>query len=546
MAGLPSPIAIASVNMRKRNAVVHALLNSADDIHLLLIREPWFDTIGTARKDTERQGIDVLGGAVSPGWEILYPGFREGQRPKVMAYAKKQSLDDHQHTPFFTVVPRSDIASHPCLQVLDTILDSEQRRAYDFYHDTRDNSSLNALLAADISATTPTLVMGDFNTHSPSWSLPDIPRLHWAGRVEEWAATNLLSLANNPGETARRRVEHERDSVVDLAWYNRASAQRRTFSGLTIDWAGSLGSDHALLGISGRLTEPRPEHAHTAEDDLGTVTDRERREDWIRTFKALPAAQPLPHNPTAEQVETAAAARSDAVQATNEQTFRKRHPFHRRAAPWWNTACAMAVQSIREAQDAAAKRIAQTRLKGTIRTAKRNWADEYVEKAQLREVANWRRGRKFIKVPSLRSPDGMVHSHDEIAGILSRCFLADAPPRVAPSFPDDPPLRPTRPLPPADKELIGHLLSRTDNRSAPGQSGHSWTIIKRAWEADSDRIADLLLACLRAGHRPKTWKEAIVCVVPKTNWWQNSSTETWPKHSSSQLPNSVEGTHRRH
>jgi hypothetical protein len=134
MAGYPPPLTIALVNMRKRNAVTHALLNSAKDTHLLLIQEPWFDTIGTARKDTARQGIDVLGGVAAPGWEILYPGLLEGQRPRVMAYARKRSQDD-QETPPFTIVPRNDIANHPCLQILDIIFDEEQWRVINVYHD---------------------------------------------------------------------------------------------------------------------------------------------------------------------------------------------------------------------------------------------------------------------------------------------------------------------------------------------------------------------------------------------------------------------------
>jgi Endonuclease-reverse transcriptase len=78
-------------------------------------------------------------------------------------------------------------------------------------------SGLNTLLATDISAVMPTLVVGDFNTHSPSWFPPNIPRSYWAERIEEWAAENLLTLANNPDEVTRRGAEHEWDSIIDLA-----------------------------------------------------------------------------------------------------------------------------------------------------------------------------------------------------------------------------------------------------------------------------------------------------------------------------------------
>jgi hypothetical protein len=140
MAVQPS-ILIASVNMRKRNAVTHALLNSDTRTNLFLIQEPWFDTIGTARKDTARQGVDVLGGVASPGWEVIYPNIPEGRRPKVMAYARRRAINP-QFDPPFTIVPRIDISAHPCLQVLDVVLDGESWRVINFYHDTRDDSSL--------------------------------------------------------------------------------------------------------------------------------------------------------------------------------------------------------------------------------------------------------------------------------------------------------------------------------------------------------------------------------------------------------------------
>lgn len=69
---------IASVNMRKRNVVAHALLNTNENAHLILIQELWFDRIGAARKDDARQGMNILGGTASPALEPLYPGIAEG------------------------------------------------------------------------------------------------------------------------------------------------------------------------------------------------------------------------------------------------------------------------------------------------------------------------------------------------------------------------------------------------------------------------------------------------------------------------------------
>ena len=127
------PIRIASANMRKRNAVTHALLNGNKKTHLILVQEPWFDTIGTARKDSARQGVDMLGGVASPAWDIHYPGHTEGQRPKVMAYSCKQvQVNNNTH---FSVVPCLDVCTHPTIQVLDLIFEKEQWRVINFYHD---------------------------------------------------------------------------------------------------------------------------------------------------------------------------------------------------------------------------------------------------------------------------------------------------------------------------------------------------------------------------------------------------------------------------
>ena len=504
-------IRIASVNMRKRNPVTHALLNSDKSTNIFLIQEPWFNKIGTARKDNAKNGVDIQGGVASPDWEIVYPGLTEGQRPKVMTYARKNSARNSD-TPHFTVVPRVDICSHPMLQVLDIVLDNEEWRVINFYNDARDNTSLQALLAIDIEATIPTLVIGDFNTHAQTWSMPDTPRSGHATRLETWAASNLLTLANRPGEVTRRGADHERDSVIDLAWYNEAAVQSATFTGLEVDWPGSLGSDHAMLRTTALPSEPsNPARGEV----LGYVTDPERREEWTRTFKARLRPGQFQHPPTPEEIEAAVESLTRDIQQTNEEIFDKRRPPHPRAAPWWNSACAIATQNLRHAQDPEGKKLAHARLKGTVKTAKRRWADDYIEKAQLWEVAKWRHGRKLSKVPSLQGPAGLVHSHEEVANILSTRFFPKTLPEVTSHFTDDPAPLPPRTLTGIDRSFIEPLLYKASSHSAPGQSGHTWTLIKWTWEADPERLTNLLDACLRAGHHPRSWKEAVVCVIPK-------------------------------
>ncbi len=143
----------------------------------------------------------------------------------------------------------------------------------------------------------------------------------------------------------------------------------------------------------------------------------------------------------------------------------------------------MATQNLRNAQITEMQGIVQARLKGTVCVVKRRWADDYIKKAQLWEVATWRHGHKVSKVPFLKGPNRLVHTHEEVTDILSSCFFPQTPPEVAVTFEDDPPPRPTRTLPRLDNDLVGALLSKASNKSTPGQSGHTWMILKWAWTA---------------------------------------------------------------
>jgi len=310
-------------------------------------------------------------------------------------------------------------------------------------------------------------------------------------------------------------TEHECDSVINLAWYNEAAICRTTFSDLRVDWEGSLGSDHAMLHVTGQPTGPTPFSNST--DPTSFLLDPEQKPIWIQEFKGINANQSFSTNPSAEEVERAATDLTSDIQSASEASFHKRHLPHHRASLWWNAACALAAQQMWEAQGWEAKSTAHACLRGMVRAAKRNWADEHIQEAQLWDVAKWRHGRQLTKVPPLRKPEGMAHSHEELTEILAQRFFTQTPPEVPEDFDDDPALVTPRSRPVITRALVDELLHKVSNRSAPGQTGHSWTLIKWTWEARPERLRNLLEACLKAGHHPRAWKEAIVCVIPKPN-----------------------------
>jgi hypothetical protein len=140
----------ASVNMRRRNAAMHALLNDNGEDDLICVQEPWFNPVGTARCDDKIQGKDVLGGAANPKWRLAYPSLTNGQRAKVMTYVRLHDRFAKFKPNHCQMIVRNDLASHPCLLITDIRLGTYYWRVINFYNDVADPSALDALVGLDL------------------------------------------------------------------------------------------------------------------------------------------------------------------------------------------------------------------------------------------------------------------------------------------------------------------------------------------------------------------------------------------------------------
>lgn len=79
------PVKVLWVNVRRSNARLHAILNPTNKhADLILVQEPWFNRIGTARSDFELEGTGIFGTVANALWEILYPKVNTGERCKVV------------------------------------------------------------------------------------------------------------------------------------------------------------------------------------------------------------------------------------------------------------------------------------------------------------------------------------------------------------------------------------------------------------------------------------------------------------------------------
>ena len=84
---IESPIRIMSVNMRRHNNMTHVLLqNSTADI--LLIQEPWYNTVSITRSDSDPEGVPVRGPIINNLWSVFLPAHSPSDTCKVAIYVK--------------------------------------------------------------------------------------------------------------------------------------------------------------------------------------------------------------------------------------------------------------------------------------------------------------------------------------------------------------------------------------------------------------------------------------------------------------------------
>ena len=421
---------ILSVNMRRMNAAMHALLSTNEEDDLLCVQEPWFSRIGVRRDDKERKGTDISGGAAHPDFTLVYPYYTNNRIAKVMTYARKyaRTKEGRRATPIRTI-PRLDLARHPTILITDHYVEHDRLRIINYYNDVDDPSSLQTLLTLTLETTFPTILIGDFNLHSRSWSPETIPRSPNAHSFEAWAADQTLTLQTTPGTITRKGRPGERSSTLDLTFHNLATETAVTITPPTIDWAASLGSDHAgirsawIPETAERLQRLPPLRSFDLDADDSTF------DKWRTTITTL---LPLLNTPTSPHtLDELARKTQEAIHTATEMHFthKKRPPSCNKA--WWNDACTKAAADLRAAGTRHASQEENTALRKELtrvtRKAKREWADNVVAKGNIWEVAKWRHGRRSSDIAALRDQDGnLTFEPDAMARILAdRFFVQD-------------------------------------------------------------------------------------------------------------------------
>ncbi len=242
-----------SINARRGPEHMASLLHSST-ADFLLVQEPWWGCIGTTHSDNDPDGVPTLG--LTSGadlWNPFLPKLSDGEVPKVALYVKR-AVTAHACVLNDTTHPA---AWATCL-ILTVQSGDDMLQVMNYYHQMDDHRPTVSLLTShSFDALTPTILVGDFNTHSPTWSMPDKLASRWAEGLEDWLKEQSFTLLSQPQVPTRTEEGHQ-PSVLDLLFVNHTAAWSDqaffNFSSFSL----SLGSDHALLSFSWatELTEP--------------------------------------------------------------------------------------------------------------------------------------------------------------------------------------------------------------------------------------------------------------------------------------------------
>jgi hypothetical protein len=150
---------ILFVNMHCCNMATHTLLNTNNKADIIMVQELWYDRIGILCSDTDPEGVDLLGGVANPKWDCIYPKPNHSERCKAMAYCCLSSTH-------FNITNHLDLLACHHILSLDVHLRSSSFQAINIYHDTKHHGSLDNILNIEMDLQIPTIISGDFNTHS--------------------------------------------------------------------------------------------------------------------------------------------------------------------------------------------------------------------------------------------------------------------------------------------------------------------------------------------------------------------------------------------
>jgi len=369
------------------------------------------------------------------------------------------------------------------------------------------------------------IIAGDMNAHSTVWNGRATGRknaVFWEKLIEE----EVLMVWNTEEATRLGGPNH---SIIDLTLSS---------PNVELNWSiggekYATGSDHEVIvwEVLGQGTVGGVSKDTTGWDISGWTTAGkegeklkaaekkrvEAREVYLRAAGRTPL---LSEESTVEEVDAAAAGLKEAMTGTLNKLAKKKR-WCPRSKRWWSED----VKELRRELGAARREFrnrpagisrfkeARRNFRRGVRRAKRECWNRFLQEGKGNDV--WTATRyttpRIDKAgQALVDEDGNIaEGHYEREKALLSAHFPKAPPG------DYTPKGGGRAFERVNTEVVGGLLGKAANASAPGDDRISAGILKVFWEWDHQRIVQLVRACIRLGHHPELWKTAKGIVIPK-------------------------------
>ena len=266
---------ILSANINQQPDALISMLETTN-AHILLIQEPSWGCLVPKKSDNDPDGITVKGTCSHPKWRTILPiTSTTDPAPHVAIFLHS----DLTMSVTYSVIPTMN--SYFCLGLrLDT---DDPIILINYYHHIIDKRPNLRHLFTLPTYNEPLLLCGDFNTHSPLWSPPNIHTSPWADTLEKWLDDNqLMSLVPEGSITCRGTGKA---SLIDHMFINLAFRQNPFFpASYSVSFKRSISSDHAALFINLPLTTPTPSPTTPS----GWIIEDQMEQEWKTDFSRFP------------------------------------------------------------------------------------------------------------------------------------------------------------------------------------------------------------------------------------------------------------------
>ena len=281
-----------------------------------------------------------------------------------------------------------------------------------------------------------TLLVGDFNAHSPTWSPKDwISQTGAMWWIEDWATTQGLQLLSAPGVPTHWGENGARDHQPGLVQLSHMEWRDLHLSISKLGRLLRFQSCSTAYSCTHHPQQVMPSPKYWVQ---GFATDIlvSKWEDWSCILDSLihPTSALNSWEDINEQIDLLYVT----INLACKEVMHKWGSALGFNAKWWNEDFRILAKQVQEATSGNKKNALASDLKHLITTPKWQWVDEYISSSCVWEVAAWRHGHKSSHIPTLRDGQGVTHfDHHSMVSMLVEQFFAEGEP-IPTNFSDDP------------------------------------------------------------------------------------------------------------